>query len=143
MFDKKKAAEYFVVAWVKDWRMKTYLSAIGAQDLDHDKIHDHFPWMPIETHYYFVNQLIRAWTSMAMRPINDKLWNTDDNKKRLSLATQIENWSSDKKNMSDRSRDEAKERRQEMKRYAANRLGYKLSVATMRRGQGTQWNVVK
>lgn len=80
---------------------------------------------------------------MAMRPINDKLWNTDDNKKRLSLATQIENWSSDKKSLSSISKEEAKERRKEKKQYAANRLGYKLSVATMRRGQGTQWNVVK
>lgn len=143
MFDKKKAAEYFVVAWVKDWRIQTYLEAIGARQVDYDKIHDIFPWMPIESHMYFKNQLIRAWTSMAMKSINDKLWDTDDNKKRLALAKQIENWSSDKLRLSSLSSSEAHDRRKSKKEYAANRLGYKLSVATMRRGQGTQWNVVK
>ena len=110
---------------------------------DYDKIHDIYPWMPIEVHMYFKNQLIRAWASMTMKPISDKLWDTDDNKKRLELAKQIEKWSSDKKRITMISDHEARERRKEKKEYIASRLGHRVSVEMMRRGNGAHWNVVK
>jgi len=142
-FDKKKAAEFYIVAWVKDWRLHTYLSAINAKDIRYEDVHKHYPWMPDKTHFYFKDQMIRAWTGMAMRSINNKLWDTDDNKKRLSLAKQIENWTSDvvKKSTSER-RDAYEIRKHKIQRRQTG-LGYKASVETMRRGSGTHWNVVK
>ena len=142
-FDKNKAAKFFVVAWVKDWRFHTYLEAIGAKDIKYEDVHTHYPWMPDKTHFYFKDQMIRAWTGMAMRAINNRLWDTDDNKKRLSLANQIENWTSDKVDKTTTERKDVYERRKTLMQNRQTGLGHKASMETMRRGSGTHWNVVK
>lgn len=141
-FDKKKAAEFFIVAWVKDWRMKTYLQAIGF-DGNFEDVHEIYPWMPDQRHFYIKDQLIRAWTGMAMRAINDKLWDTEDNKKRLALAMQIENWDSDKVSKKTSERQDANQRRSYLMKNRQSGIQHKLSVETMRRGSGHHWGVVK
>lgn len=145
MFDKTKAAQYFVVAWVKNWRIQTYLDAIGARDLDYEKIHDFYPWLPANDnkHMYFKNCLIRAWISLAMNAINNKLWDTDDNMKRLQLAKQIENWDSSGAKAGTAHKKDVHERYKSLKKDETIKLGYKLSVETMRRGNGHHWNVCK
>jgi len=142
-FDKKKAAEFYIVAWVKDWRFHTYLAAIGAKDIRFEDVHKHYPWMPNKTHFYFKDQLIRAWTGMAMRVINNKLWDTDDNKKRLSLAKQIENWTSDKVDQKTTEKQDYRERKRALMQNRQSGLAHKTSIETMRRGSGHHWNVVK
>jgi hypothetical protein len=142
-FDKKKAAEFYIVAWVKDWRFHTYLEAINAKDIKYEDVHKHYPWMPDITHFYFKDQMIRAWTGMAMRAINNKLWDTDDNKKRLSLAKQVESWISDDVKQSTAEKKDGYERRKAQMQNRQSALGYKASVETMRRGSGHHWNVVK
>jgi hypothetical protein len=142
-FDKKKAAEFYIVAWVKDWRFHTYLAAINAKDIRFEDVHKRYPWMPDKTHFYFKDQMIRAWTGMAMRPINNKLWDTDDNKKRLSLAKQVEHWTADKVNQSTAEKHDAYERRRYLMQDRQTILSNKVSVETMRKGNGHHWNVVK
>lgn len=142
-FDKNKAAEFYIVAWVKDWRFHTYLEAIGAKDIKYEDVHTHYPWMPDNTHFYFKDQMIRAWTGMAMRAINNRLWDTDDNKKRLSLAKQIENWTSDTVIQSTSERQDLYEHRKALMQNRQIGLGHKASIETMRRGNGHHWNVVK
>lgn len=142
-FDKKKAAEFYIVAWVKNWRFHTYLEAIGAKDIKYEDVYKHYPWMPDKTHFYFKNQLIRIWTGMAMRDINHKLWDTEDNKKRLSLAKQIENWTADKVDRTTPQKKDSYEWRSTRRTDAKTKLGYAASVETMRRGSGHHWNVVK
>ena len=80
---------------------------------------------------------------MAMRAINNKLWDTDDNKKRLSLAKQIENWTSDKVDQTTSEKQDYRERKKALMQNRQTGLGHKASVETMRRGSGTHWNVVK
>lgn len=142
-FDKKKAAEYFVVAWVKNWRMQTYLAAINASDIQYKDVHDQYPWMPVDLHFYFRNQFIRAWAGMSMRLINDKLWDTDDSKKRLSYAPMIEQWNADKVGQTTAQKQHANENRKENMKYTQMKIGYSASVETMRRGSGHHWNVCK
>lgn len=142
-FDKKKAAEYFVVAWVKNWRMQTYLAAINASDIQYKDVHDQYPWMPVNLHFYFKNQLIRAWTNMSMKLINDKLWDNDDNKKRLSFAPMIERWNADKVVQTESHKQDADERKRALMQSRQTGLAYKSSVETMRRGSGHHWNVCK
>lgn len=143
-FDKQKAAEYFIVAWVKDWRMQTYLEAIGF-DGDFEDVHELYPWMPTgkNIHYMIKNQLVRAWTALAMRSINDKLWDTDDNKKRLKLAKQIEAWDADKADATSQHKLDVAERRRARNHQRAHDIGYHASVALMRKGNGHDWKTVK
>jgi hypothetical protein len=144
-FDRKKAAEYLVVAWVKDWRINTYLHAIGVREIDYDKIHDLYPWMPAEDclHMYYKNAAIKPWVSLSMRVINDKLHDAKDNKARLALAKQIENWDATGTKAGTVHKQDINERTQEIRVHRQRALEHKVSVSLMRRGSGSHWNVVK
>ena len=143
-FDKEKAAQYFIVAWVKNWSIQTYLSAIGIHDMDYAKIYDLYPWMPDEKnkHYYFKNE-IRPWCALAMSEINNKLWDTNDNAKRLALAKRIENWDSSGVKPTTRHVKDTQEHKKDMRETRQSGLAHKVSMETMRRGGGHHWNVVK
>lgn len=144
-FDRKKAAEYLVVAWVKDWRMWTYLKAINAWDIPFEDIHGMYPWMPAHDHLnrYMKNSAIRPWVAFSMKAINDKLFDTEDNKVRLSLASRIENWNSLGATNGYAHKEAEKERAKDRKRIRQAGFEHKLSVELMRRGNGHHWNVVK
>jgi hypothetical protein len=143
-FDKEKASQYFIVAWVKNWKIYTYIQAIGVGDVAYDKIYDVYSWMPDakNKHYYF-NGDVRAWCALAMRSINDKLWDTDDNAKRLALAKRIENWDSAGVKQSARHIKDVQEHTIDRRKARLTGLGHKVSVETMRRGNGHHWGVVK
>ena len=143
-FEKEKAAQYFIVGWVKNWSIQTYLSAVGLRDSDYSKIHDLYPWMPDDKnkHYYFKTD-IRAWCALAMNSINHKLWDTDDNNKRLALAKHIERWDSTGVKPSTRHVKDTREHTQDMRKTRQAGLTHKVSMETMRRGGGHHWNVVK
>ena len=144
-FDRKKAAEYLVVAWVKDWRIRTYLDAIGAGKTNFDDIHDMYPWMPAHDnlHRYIKNSAVRPWVAFAMRAINNKLFDAKDDKARLALAKQIEHWDSTGATAGYAHKEAERERRRAIIQHRQTGLGHKASVEAMRRGSGTHWNVVK
>ena len=145
MFDKKKAAEYLVVGWVKDWRIRTYLVAIGARNLQLEEIHDHFPWMPDakNKHYYIKDSRVRTWVALAMRTINDRLWDADTVEKKLALAKQIEKWDSTGVDVPESHKDARRERRNDHNYTKAHEIAHRLSVEEMRKGNGHHWKVVK
>lgn len=144
-FDKKKAAEYLVVAWVKDWRIRTYLDAIGAGKINFDDIHDMYPWMPAQDHLhrYIKNSAVRPWVAFAMRAINDKLFDAKDDKARLALAKQIETWDSTGAMYGHSHKEAERERRNAARQNRQRGLEHRASVDLMRRGSGHHWNVVK
>lgn len=144
-FDRKKAAEYFIVAWVKDWRMHTYLEAIGAKNVNFDDVHDLYPWMPAQDNLnrLLKNSAIKPWVAYSMKVINDKLFDAKDNKARLALAKHIENWNSVGAKAGTIHKQYLNERRQGMIHYQQKALEHKVSVELMRRGSGNHWNVVK
>jgi hypothetical protein len=143
-FDKEKAAQYFIVAWVKNWSIYTYIGAIGVKDMDYGKIYDLYPWMPDEKnkHYYFKTE-IRPWCALAMSEINNKLWDINDNAKRLALAKRIENWDSSGVKPTTRHIKDTQEHKKDMRETRQSGLAHKVSMETMRRGGGHHWNVVK
>ena len=145
LFDRQKAAEYLVVAWVKGWRIHTYLEAIGAREMDYDKVHDLYPWMPAKDnlHMYYKNVAIKPWVSLSMRVINDKLHDAKDNKARLALAKQIERWDATGAKSGTVHNKDQNERTHEMRVHRQRALEHKVSVELMRRGSGSHWNVVK
>lgn len=144
-FNREKAAQYYIVAWVKDWRMHVYLNAIGIGDMKYDEIHALYPWLPPpnNTHMYFKNCLIRAWTSVAMHDINNRLWDTDDNTKRLSLAKRVETWDSTGAKPGTIHNQDKQERRAARKQIRQSGLEYKVSISLMRKGNGHHWSVCK
>lgn len=144
-FDRNKAAQYFVVAWVKGWRMYTYLTAIQAQDLDYEKRHALYPWLPNKDqfHMYKKNAAIRPWIAVSMKAINDKLYDAKDNKERLELAKHIEKWDATGVIIGSSHREALNERLKAKRQIRQRGLEHKLSVDLMRRASGHHWNVIK
>lgn len=144
-FTKEKAAQYFVVAWVKDWRFDTYLKSIGASRAEYTELHGIYPWLPPpdKVDFYFKNQLIRAWAAMSMVQINDKLWDAKSSSEKLELAKKIERFVSDKVVVRHSHKKALQERRMERNTNQASAMAHKLSVEIMRKGSGHHWNVVK
>ena len=149
-FTRAKAAEYFVVAWVKDWRMQTYLEAIGAGGLDVEKVHQLYPWMPPpKNKFYFEKKkspLIRGYAARVMRAINDQLWDAKTVPERLAIAKKIEQFAVDidmQKLTRASEREDKHDRRSDKRERQASKLSYDVSVELMRRGGGSHWNVVK
>ena len=145
MFDKTKAAQYYIVAWVKDWRMSTYLKAIGASELKYEEIHSIYPWLPTEkdAHMYHKDCIIRGWTGRAMKEINNRLWDTDDNSKRLKIAKQVEQWDSTGVKDGTLHKQDAYEHRRDRLQNQQSGMQHKVSVSAMRKGNGHHWGVCK
>lgn len=144
-FDRKKAAEYFIVAWVKDWKIRTYLDAIGAGDLHFEDIHDVYPWMPPKEllGFYIMNTRIQTWSARSMYGIHSRLWDMADNRRRLSLASQVERFVSDVLVTPTQLRRDRREKAAARRDAQRSELSYRVSVELMRRGSGSHWNVVK
>lgn len=149
-FGKEKAAQYFIVAWVKNWSLRTYLSAVAKHDIEYEKIYDLYPWMPDakNIHYYFKTD-VRPWCALAMSEINNKLWDIADEDKRLAmpkllaLSKRVENWDSTGVKQSARHVNDNREHTRDMRETRQAGLAHKVSMETMRRGGGHHWNVVK
>jgi len=149
-FGKEKAAQYFIVAWVKNWSLRTYIGAVMKYGSDYEKIHDLYPWMPDakNIHYYFKTD-VRPWCALAMSEINNKLWDIADEDKRLAmpkflaLAKRVENWDSTGVKQSARHVNDNREHTIDRRNARLTGLGHKASVDAMRRGSGHHWNVVK
>lgn len=141
MFDKRKAAQYFVVAWVKGWTIRTYLGAIGCAGVAYEHINSAYPWMPDYTDPYFRNVEIKAWAGSAMRSINDSLWDAKDDKARLALSYRIESFSA--KGAKLRNTGNSKLMAKVKAEYSRAILAHRISVDAMRRGSGHAWNVCK
>ena len=92
----EQAAKMLIVGWVKNWTMRTVFGAI--QEKNADKIndetmlefHNQYPFMPKNIWLYLSNggtgTPVRKFMYDNYRKVNDALWDTDDNKKRLEFA---------------------------------------------------------
>ena len=142
-FSREKAAQYYIVAWVKDWHIRTYLDAVGLRDAIFEDVHDLYPWMAKNLHPYLTNMRIKPHTGFYMKPIQDKLFDANTNEQLLGLAKQIESWVSDAFVANKRHQKDARERRKDFRDYDATMMAYKASVDQMRKGNGHDWKTVK
>jgi hypothetical protein len=144
-FDREKAAQFLIVAWVKEWNIQTYMHAINAKDVPYAEMHSMYPWMPSQEniHLYFKNVKIRPWVAMAMKGINDRLFDAKDNAARLALAGIVENWNSAGAKPGFSHKDALKERRESIRLHRQTAAGHAVANESARRSSGHHWNVIK
>jgi hypothetical protein len=90
------AAKMLIVGWVKNWSIRTVLNAIREKDsnkISDEEIsdfHKQYPFMPQNIWLYLshggAGTPVRKFMYDNYRKVNDALWDTDDNKIRLSFA---------------------------------------------------------
>ena len=147
-FDAKKAAEFFVVAWCKDWPLGTYLRAIGVGDRgERDwgewiaEINGLYPWMPVVGWHY--RHGARAFVGAAYPKLSAWLLSRKTNIDRLKCAPQIEKLKPPAHKLAmvqDSDRAEMKSASKDERQASAS---YKLSRASFKTHQRSAWNVCK
>lgn len=142
MFDRKRASEYLIVAWVKDWSLRLYLKTISeGEAIDWAEAHKAYPWLPSDATPYIQNLSVRRWASVAMRQINDRLWDAKDNSERLKLGALVGKVDAiGVKLPTNEARDAMRKSKLAL---AASTAMNNLSIDTMRRGNGSHWAVCK
>jgi hypothetical protein len=91
MMNRQKAAQYFIVAWIKDWRLSAYLDVLadGGPAIRYDQAHHFYRWLP-DTEPFERHFTVRAYLGECNRPLSDALLDARDDLARLALATRVE-----------------------------------------------------
>jgi len=98
MFNKKQAAEFYVVAWCKNWTLKQYLNLIMERDFASGWVEPEdiatataaFPWIPTNSGCYIGGRLVRAQVEDSYPKLSAWLHGRADDSKRLACAPEIE-----------------------------------------------------
>lgn len=148
MFDQKRAAEFLVVAWCKEWTLGEYLDAISEESVQHalsggrlDGLREHFPWLTVNFHAY--SRGTREYVAAAFPKLSEWLWRQKDDVSRLKAAPQIERLKSPKVL---RGYVNAEDRKELKDSYAALRQSsssYRMSRDSFKTHQRSAWNVCK
>lgn len=153
MLDKEKAAKMFIVAWVKNWPMRTLLDTISEQqglvtDERLEKIVEQFPFMPSNLSWYISDHGKGKLTKIAMpsinKKLNDALWDAKDNETRLSFYKYVMAMKTNKAIHKRKfvSKDQI-EHNKIMKESTAEYKSYRLSREAFKKAQGHDWNTIK
>lgn len=153
MLDKEKAAKMFIVAWVKNWPMRTLLDAISEQhgevtDERLAKIVEVFPFMPSNVSWYISDKGRGKTAKVAMpsisKKLNDALWDAKDNETRLGFYKYVLTMKTNKA-IHKRKYESADQisNNKILKESTAEYGSYRLSRDAFRKARGHDWNTVK
>lgn len=146
MFDRKKAAEYFVVAWCKNWSMSQYLHTVTEIDYGGDLLPlldmavEEYPWLTKFGKAY--KHSVREFVGGAYPKLNDWLWSRKDDLARLKCAAQVERLKPAILRGFVRADDRA-EMKASTRDLAAADAAYRASRDAFRTNQRSAWNVCK
>lgn len=151
MFDRKKAAEYFVVAWVKDWPLWQYAAIISeVQDTSKlsreefikmmNEAREAYAWMPQVARQSKVG--IRQLIGAGFPKLSAWLFAHSGSDKILLCAPQIEKlvWKHHRGYVTDADRKEMVQTTRDEKQMTAS---YRISRDRFKTHQRSAWNVCK
>ena len=98
MFDRKKAAEWFVVAWCRNWNICQYMRVVTETEAEPmffteqevAAAHLAFPWLPNDQGKYIGRRLVRSEVEDNFPSLGAWLWGRPSDISRLACAPQIE-----------------------------------------------------
>ena len=141
MMSQEQAAKYFIVAWVKDWSLRTYWRVITeTTDTPWDQARSLYPWMP-DAGWFMANGCVRRFLAEAHRTLNDAMWDAKDDKARLGLAPKIQAFQAGQ--VRARRIAAAADHREAMKENRRSRISIAIALESRDRGAGHHWNVCK
>ncbi len=153
MLDKEKAAKMLIVAWIKNWSMRTLLDAISEQhgavtDERLAKIVKTFPFMPSNLSWYISNKGVGKMTRIAIpvisKKLNDALWDAKDNETRLSFYKYVLSLKTNVVNHKRKYESEDQiENNESYKESKAEYGSYRLSREAFKKASGHDWNTIK
>lgn len=149
----QEAAKFLIVAWVKDWPLRTLLDTITNTrgEVTEDRIalaRQSFLFLPMHIHWYVcahgAGASTRRFVADGFPRLNDALWDADDNKGRLELSSRVETLDASDIRMSRQlSRDGVAAMRKAKSEFGRTMGSYRLSREAFKTHQRSAWNVCK
>ena len=141
MMSQEQAAKYFIVAWVKDWSLRTYWRVITeTTDTPWEQAHSLFPWLP-DADWFMRNGWVRVFLADAHKTLNDAMWDAKDDKARLGLAPKVQALQVGQvKKLPIAAQEDHKEA---MKANRRSRISIAITLESWDRSAGHHWNVCK
>lgn len=146
MFDQKRAAEFLVVAWCKDWTLGKYLNCVlecPGEELGQmvDRAVEAYPWLPTAWRAY--KTPVRVFIGGAYPKLSRWLFSRPDDISRLQCAAQIQRLKHPKKYAAAVSDPDREEMIASKREEAASRASYRLSREAFKTNQRSAWSVCK
>lgn len=150
--DKNKAAQYLILGWIKNWNMRTLFNAINEKNSsfinpeDLIEFNKKYPFLPNHLNWYITNSKnVRKFVYDAYPKLNNALWDTDDNLKKLKFSEYVVSKKLGKENIatSKFSKEEKKDLIKTRMKYYASIVSYDVDKAERKRTQGHDWNTIK
>lgn len=152
MFDTKRAAEYFVVAWCKQWTLTEYLKVVlerqklcefGKDEFQGvlDEACAAYPWLPNDYRAY--PRSVRVVVGTTYPKLSAWLFARDDDVSRLKCAAQIEKLRgpvTPTPMFREADREEFKAARREMRQATTS---WRAARDAFKTNQRSAWNVCK
>jgi len=153
MLTLEQGAKYFIVAWIKDWSMRTLIDAMDEKhghitDERLEKLTQQFPFLPSNINWYICKKGAGHKLKAAMpdidKKLNDALWDAKDNEQRLSFYTYVMKLKTNKAVHTRKYNSvDQKQHNKEFRENNAAFDSYKLSRAYFKKCQGRDWFTVK
>jgi hypothetical protein len=152
--DQIRVAKLVIVGWVKDWSCLTLINAIneklvGGMD-DINVVCAKYKFLPSDWFWYFGSggrasaKYLRKYIADLDRKLNNALWDTEDNAKRLSFATYLAKLDSTKViSTAKYSRTDKNEYVKNARGAKANKLAGEYKKEHAQKMNGTHWTTVK
>ena len=153
MLSLEQAAKFLVVAWVKDWSMRTLLDVVDEKpgEIAPERVQaaaTALPFMPENLHWYVANHgsgvTTRHFVADAFPKLSAFLWSAKDNEARLKVASQIAKLRAGAIKTTSRFSDaERNERRAVARESRQATESYRMSRDAFKTHQRGAWSVCK
>jgi hypothetical protein len=152
--EELKIAKMMIYGWIKDWSCLTLMQAIKGDSKVNMAYVNHmcekYPFLPSHVSWYYlsngkgVSKYIKKYIADADRRLNDALWDTEDNMKKLDLAHKLLKLNGNKLQPKSRfSNADRQEMRKSRKEYQAKQMEYSAVKEYAQKMNGTHWGTVK
>jgi len=154
MLTLEHGAKMLIVAWVKDWNMRTLMDVLDerlGQTVDEERVealHKQFPFMPTFKHWYIANKgrgiNTTKFVADTYPKLSQKLFDANSNEVRLKNAPYImKQDAKDSQPKCKYSKEEYKEQRIEKNAYKSAIGSYCISRDAFKKAHRNAWEVVK
>lgn len=148
----EEGAKMLIVAWVKDWRMRTLMNVLMDKDELTDEaikeLNIHFPFMPSHRHWYVSNNgfgiSAQQFIAQAYPKLSDKLFDLNSNETRLKCFSYVVKQKIGECAPSSRfSKNDLKNSHANNRDYRQGLISYAKSREMFKRSRKSAWDVVK
>ena len=150
----EEGAKMLLVAWVKNWTMRTLLGILyndTRHELNQEFADDcakNFPFMPNHIYWYAshggAGLEVRRFVAEVYPKLNDRLWDLKDPKDCLKHAEYVQKQKAkDIRAKTKYGREEIAVRAKERREYRASNIGYRQSREAFKKYGRSAWTTVK